>query len=82
MKQIAPIYIKELQPYNISDFTQIVGCDKVTTKNINQKLKSYGIVKAVSSEMKDFEELSDQDLILTDALMKMTASNIASILWA
>lgn len=66
MKQIAPIYIKELQQYSISDFMQMVGCDKDAAKDINKTLKSYGIVKAVSSETKDFEELSDQDLILTD----------------
>lgn len=63
---MAKDYFQELKHYTLYGIAKELKTDIDETKRLIGILKKYGIVKAVSKSKPEFEDLSNQDIILTD----------------
>jgi hypothetical protein len=59
-------YFQELKHYTLYGIAKELKTDIDETKRLIGILKKYGIVKAVNKSKPEFEDLSNQDIILTD----------------
>lgn len=59
-------FFRERKHYKLYEISQEYDISMEETKRLVGILKKYGIVKAVGASKPEYEELSDQDLILTD----------------
>ncbi|MBQ3601158.1 MAG: LlaJI family restriction endonuclease [Lachnospiraceae bacterium] len=59
-------FFRELKCYTLSEITKEIGTTIEETKRLVGILKRYGIVKAVKASKPEYEELSNQDIVLTD----------------
>lgn len=63
---MAKEYFQELKHYTLYEILKELDSDTVETKRLVGILKKYGIVKAVNKSKPEYEELSNQDIVLTD----------------
>lgn len=63
---MAKDYFQELKHYTLYGISKELDTDIDETKRLVSILKKYGIVKAVNKTKPDFEDLSNQDIVLTD----------------
>lgn len=61
-------FFRELKHYTLYDISKELGADIEEAKLLVGILKKYGIVKAVKKSKPDYEDLSNQDIILIDVL--------------
>lgn len=60
-------FFRELQPYNFSQIKEKLAIiDDEQVKKLIRTMKAYNILKTVTSEKQDYENLSDQDYIFAD----------------
>ena len=60
-------FFRELQPYNFSQIKENLAIeDDEQVKKLIRTMKAYNILKTLSSEKLDYENLSDQDYIFAD----------------
>ena len=63
---MATEYFQELKHYPLYSIAKKLGTDIDVTKSLVGILKKYGIVKAVKKSKPSYEDLLNQDIILTD----------------
>lgn len=61
-------FFRELKHYKLSDISMELNIEAEETKRLIGILKKYGIVKAVKASKPEYEDLSNQDIILTDVV--------------
>lgn len=66
MNHLAKEYFQELKHYTLYSISKELESSIEETKRLVGILKKYGIAKAVNKEKPEFEDLSNQDIILTD----------------
>lgn len=63
---MAKDYFQELKHYTLYEIAKELNTDIEKTKHLISILKKYGIVKAVNKSKPEYEDLSNQDIVLTD----------------
>lgn len=61
-------FFRELKHYQLHEISKELNILIEETKRLVSILKRYGIVKAVKASKPDYEDLSNQDIILTDVV--------------
>ena len=61
-------FFRELKHYKINEISMELDIGTEETKRLVGILKKYGIVKAVKASKPEYEDLSNQDIILTDVV--------------
>ena len=60
-------FFRELEPYNFSQIKQKLAInDEEQVKKLIRTMKAYNILKTVTAEKQDYENLSDQDYIFAE----------------
>lgn len=59
-------FFRELKHYKLNEISMELNTEKEEAKRLVGILKKYGIVKAVKASKPEYEDLSNQDIILTD----------------
>lgn len=68
MNAMANGFFRELKHYRLYEIAKELNISTDETKRLTGILKKYGIVKTVKSMKPEYEDLSKQDIILTDVL--------------
>ena len=61
-------FFRELRHYKVNEISIELGIEMEETKRLVGILKKYGIVKAVKAAKAEYEDLSNQDIVLTDVV--------------
>lgn len=61
-------FFRELKHYKLNDISMELDIETEEAKHLVGILKKYGIVKAVKASKPEYEDLSNQDIILTDVV--------------
>ena len=61
-------FFRELKHYKLNDISMELNIEAEEAKRLVGVLKKYGIVKAVKASKPEYEDLSNQDIILTDVV--------------
>lgn len=61
-------FFRELKHYKLNDISMELDIETEEAKRLVGILKKYGIVKAVKASKPEYEDLSNQDIILTDVV--------------
>lgn len=61
-------FFRELKHYSLNEISMELNIVTEETRRLVGILKKYGIVKAVRSSKSEYEDLSNQDIVLTDVL--------------
>ena len=61
-------FFRELKHYKVNEISIELGIEMEETKRLVGILKKYGIVKAVKAAKPEYEDLSNQDIVLTDVV--------------
>lgn len=61
-------FFRELKHYKINDISMELDIETEEAKRLVGILKKYGIVKAVKASKPEYEDLSNQDIILADVV--------------
>lgn len=61
-------FFRELRHYTLFEISQEIGESSKVTKYLVGILKKYGVVKAVKKVKPEYEDLSNQDIVLTDVM--------------
>lgn len=71
-------FFRELRPYKFSELQdELHISDEEYMKTLIRAMKAYDIIRSAKSELKDYENLSDQDLIFTDG--SNTSDNVVYV---
>ena len=65
-------FFRELKHYTLHSISKELGENIEETKRLVGILKKYGVVKAVKKSKPEFEDLSNQDIVLTDVTENAT----------
>ena len=65
-------FFRELKHYTLHSISKELGENIEETKRLVGILKKYGVVKAVKKSKHEFEDLSNQDIVLTDVTENAT----------
>ena len=65
-------FFRELKHYKLNEISIELGIEMEETKRLVGILKKYGIVKAVKAAKPEYEDLSNQDIVLTDVVENNT----------
>ena len=65
-------FFRELKHYTLHSISKELGDNIEETKRLVGILKKYGVVKAVKKSKPEFEDLSNQDIVLTDVTENAT----------
>lgn len=65
-------FFRELKHYTVHSISKELGENIEETKRLVGILKKYGVIKAVKKSKPEFEDLSNQDIVLTDVLENTT----------
>lgn len=65
---MAKVFFRELKHYTIFEISQELGENIETAKQLVGILKKYGVVKAIKNTKPEYEDLSNQDVVLTDVM--------------
>jgi hypothetical protein len=65
-------FFRELKHYTLHSITKELGENIEETRRLVGILKKYGVVKAVKKSKPEFEDLSNQDIVLTDVTENAT----------
>lgn len=65
-------FFRELKHYTLHSISKELGENIEETKRLVGILKKYGVVKAVKKSKSEFEDLSNQDIVLTDVTENAT----------
>ena len=61
-------FFRELKHYNLHEISMEFNTGTEETKRLVGILKKYGIIKAVKASKPEYEDLSNQDIIITDVV--------------
>ena len=62
-------FFRERKHYSLQEITDnLINIDMEETRRIVGILKKYGVVKAVKKNKTDFDDLSNEDIVLTDVI--------------
>lgn len=65
-------FFRELKHYTLHSISKELGENVEETRRLVGILKKYGVVKAVKKSKSEFEDLSNQDIVLTDVMENAT----------
>ncbi|SCP99950.1 LlaJI family restriction endonuclease [Anaerobium acetethylicum] len=65
-------FFRELKHYTLHSISKELGENVEETRRLVGILKKYGVVKAVKKSKPEFEDLSNQDIVLTDVMENAT----------
>lgn len=65
-------FFRELKHYTLHSISKELGINIEETRRLVGILKKYGVVKAVKKSKLEFEDLSNQDIVLTDVTENAT----------
>lgn len=65
-------FFRELKHYTLHSISKELGKNVEETRRLVGILKKYGVVKAVKKSKPEFEDLSNQDIVLTDVMENAT----------
>ncbi len=63
-------FFRELKHYSIYDISKNLNVEMEEAKRLIGILKRYGIIKAIKGSKPEYEDLSNQDIVLTDVTEK------------
>ena len=61
-------FFRELKHYKLYEISNEFNIETEETKRLVGILKKYGVIKTVNASKPDYEDLSNQDIVLTDVV--------------